>query len=380
MPASVEFKNKKLPLLEKFGVYYLRVFGTRELGHYVFDFTDEELNKKINRISNKGVILSAITGLVCVWPTIYIDLLKQNEPWNIHYAWTGGVTVISIAIEFYLLFIIALRAVHEVSELINIHAHKKDFLKSGPFNVTNILARTALELPDPEMHILGIDPFEQVSKRNLFILGLLYKLKIVLTNFFAKLLLRYGLGETIAGISINYIALPVECFWNGMVLHRVVKEARLRLMGFALSNHIADNLLHDQLLEQLSDEAKTGCLRAIGNAVVMAKNYHPNMIVLLLRFQHLLHIDKDKQYDSWDLFLGCLQKVSVKERNFLLDLFTVAVAFDGKISDLELNKMEEVYGAEYELYYPRLRQLTENLKAGKLHAAAELCRLDFIAG
>ena len=200
----------------------------------------------------------------------------------IHYSWVAVVTLISIAIEFYVLFIIALRAVHEVSELINIHSHKKDFLQSGPFNVTNILARTALELPDPELNILGIDPFEQISKRNLFILGLLYKLKIVLTNLISKLILRTGFGETIAGISINYIALPVECFWNGMVIHRVVMEARLRLFGFALSNHIADNLLHDHLLDQLSDDAKIGCLRAIGNAVVMAKNYHPNMIVLTL--------------------------------------------------------------------------------------------------
>ncbi len=380
MPESVEFKKKKQPMLERFGVYYLGIFGKRDLSHHVFDFTDEELSQKINRISSKGVFLSALVGFICVWPTVYIDVLKKNEPWQIHYGWVAIVTVISIAIEFYVLFIIALRAVHEVSELINIHSHKKDFLKSGPFNVTNILARTALELPDPEMQILGIDPFEQVSKRNLFILGLLYKLKIVITNFISKLILRLSFGETIAGISINYIALPVECFWNGMVIHRVVNEARLRLFGFALSNHIADNLLHDHLLEQLSDEAKIGCLRAIGNAVVMAKNYHPNMIVLLLRFQHLLHIDKDKKYDDWNLFLDCLKTVSEKERNFLLDLFTVAVAFDGKISELEMTKLKDAYGKDYELYYPRLLHLTKNLKEGKLHAAADLCKLDFVAG
>lgn len=380
MPETIEFKQKKTSLLEKFGIYYLGIFGKRELAHHVFDFTDEELNKKINRISNKGIFLSAFTGLICVWPTVYIDLLKQNEPWQVHYAWTGGVTLVSVAIEFYILFIVALKAVHEVSELINIHSHKKDFLKSGPFNVTNILARTALELPDPEMEILGIDPFEQISKRNLFILGLLYKLKIILTNFVSKFLLRTGFGNRIAGLSVNYIALPVECFWNGVVLHRVVEEARLRLFGFALSNHIADNLLHDHLLEALSDEAKTGCLRAVGNAVVMAKSYHPNMIILLLRFQHLLHIDKDNRYDNWDLFLESLQKVNEKERNFLLDLFTIAVAFDGKISKLEMEKTRDAYGKDHDLYMPRLLELTNNLKKGRLHAAAALCKLDFTAG
>ncbi len=380
MPPDIPPKKLKTPLLEKFGIYYLTRFGQRELTHHVFDFTDEELKQKVNYISNKGIVLSAITGLILVWPTVYIDVLKNEEPWYIHYAWTGGITLISVIIEFYLLFLIALHTVHLVSELINIHSHKKDFLKSGPFNITNILARTALELPDPELLILGIDPFEKVSKRNLLILGLLYKLKITLTNFIAKFVLGTAIGKVIAGISIKYIALPVECFWNGMVIHRVVNEARLRLFGFALSNHIADNVLDDHLLDQLSPEAKIGCIRAIGNAVVMAQNYHPNMIVLLLRFQHLLHVNQDHQYDDWNLFLETLKKVSEKERNFLLDLFTIAAAFDGKISRLEANNIKDAYGESYGLYLPRLLQLTKHLKAGKLHAAAELCKIDFISG
>ncbi len=380
MPPPIQYKAKKTPLLERFGIYYLNIFGRRELTHHIFDFTDEQINKKVSRISNRGIFLSALTGLVLVWPTVYVDVWKQHEPWYIHYAWTYGVTLVSVIIEFYLLFIIALKTVHAVSELINIHAHKKDFLKDGPFNVTNILARTALELPDPEMHILGIDPFEKVSKKNLLILGLLYKLKIILTNFIARFLLRATAGETIAGMSVNYIALPVECFWNGVVIHRVVEEARLRLFGFALSNHIADNVLHDHLLDQLSPEAKIGCIRAIGNAVVMAQNYHPNIIVLLLRFQHLLHIYKDQQFDDWNLFLDTLKKVSEKERDFLLNLFTIAAAFDGKISRLEKNNIKDAYGEYYDLYLPRLLQLTAHIKAGRLHAAADLCKIDFTTG
>jgi hypothetical protein len=380
MDSPIQIKQKKIPLLEKFGIYYLDKFGQRELTHRVFDFTDEELEQKIKRISNKGIFLSALTGLVLVWPTVYIDVLKQNEPLLIHYAWTIGVTIISIAIEFYLLFIITIKAVHEVSEVINIHSHKKDFLKNGPFNITSILARAALELPDPEMQILGIDPFEKVSKKNLLILGLLYKLKITLTNFIGKFILSNTIGKTIAGVSINYIALPVECFWNGVVLKRVVDEARLRLFGFALSNHIADNVLHDHLIDQLSPEAKIGCIRAIGNAVVMAQNYHPNMIVLLLRFQHLLHINQDYKYDEWNLFLDTLKKVSKRERDFLLDLFTIAASFDGKISKLEANNIKDAYGEYYDLYLPRLLQLTAHMKAGRLNAAAALCKIDFTAG
>ena len=382
---SIQFKERKIPLLEKFGVYYLDLFRKKDLTHHVFDFSDAELTSKVDRISAKGIIFSALTGLVCVWPTVWIGVLRQNDPWLTQYTWVGAVTLVSILIEFYLLFIIALRAVHEVSELINMRSHargdnQKYFLQSGPFSITNILSRAALEIQDPEMHILGIDPFKRVSKKNLLLLGLLYKCKIILTNLVAKWLLLHTVGPTIAGISINYIALPVECFWNALVIRRVVKEARLRLFGFALCNHVADHILEKRILHDLSENAKIGCLRAIGNAVVLARNYHPNMIVLLLRFQHLLHLNKDHHYDDWDLFLGALHTASDKERYFLLNLFTIAIAFDGRISPIEANNMKEAYGSYYESYRPRLLQLTGHLHAGRLNAAATLCKIDFTAG
>ena len=189
MAQGIEFKKKNPSLLEKFGTYYLSAFKKRELSHHVFDFSDAELSRKVNAITAKGIVLSALVGLICVWPTVYIGLLHQNDPLIIYLIWVGVVTLVSVVIELYLLFIIALKTVHSVSELINMHASTKDFLKSGPFSIISILSRTALELPDPELTILGIDPFEKVSKKNLLILSLLYKLKIILTNLSGKFLL-----------------------------------------------------------------------------------------------------------------------------------------------------------------------------------------------
>lgn len=376
----INIPNRIPSRLEKFGVYYLRLFRRIDSNHSVFDIPDEELAKRIRRITRKGMILSSIIGLVCVFPTVWIDIRFQDSSFLIHYGWVVGVTILSIAIEFYVLFVIALKAVYEVSELINMHATKNDLVNESVFSVTHILSRTALELPDPELKILGIDPFKRISKKNLLILGLLYKAKITLTNLILKFGLRFSIGNTVAGISILYEALPVECFWNSMVLKRVVHEARLRLFGFALANQIAKNVLHDKLLQQLSPLAKTGCLRAIGNAVVMSKNYHPNMIILLIRFQQILHISHEDKYDNWDLFMDTLKKVNAKERNFLLDLFTVSAAFDGKLSDLEQDSLRKVYGNQYKLFHPRLIKLTQCLKEGKLNEALSLCKLDFIEG
>lgn len=380
MQHIINIPKAKPSRLERFGLFYLNLFKRLDSDHSVFDLTDAQLAKRIKRITLKGIILSSIVGIVCVFPTIWVDVYFENKPWYVYYGWVTVVTILSIAIEFYLLFIIALKAVYEVSELINMHATEEELVQHEVFGVKNILARTALELPDPELKILGIDPFKRISKKNLFVLGLLYKAKILLTNLVVKYGLRFIAGKTIFGVSILYEALFVEAFWNGVVIIRVIKEARLRLFGFALANKIALDTLKENELQQLSTLAKVGCLRAIGNAVVMTKNYHPNMIILLFRFQQMLHITKENKYDDWNLFLETLNTVSEKERNFLLDLFTVSAAFDGKLSDLEAGNLKTVYGKDYGIYYPRLVKLTACLKEGKLNEALSLCKLDFVVG
>ena len=376
----INIPNRIPSRLEKFGVYYLRLFRRIDSNHSVFDIPDEELAKRIRRITRKGMILSSLIGLACVFPTVWVDIHFENSSLLVHYGWVVGVTILSIAVEFYVLFVIALKAVYEVSDLINMHGTQSELLEEGCFSVKNILARAALELPDPELKILGIDPFQRISKKNLLIISLLYKAKIIVTNLVLKFGLKFTVGDTVGGVSILYEALPVECFWNSVVIKRVVHEARLRMFGFALAHRIANDALNDKLPEKLSPLARTGCLRAIGNAVVMTQNYHPNMIILLLRFQQVLQITEENKYDDWDMFLETLKNVNEKERHFLLDIFTISVAFDGKLSRLEQDHLREAYGDDFDLYYPRLVKLIEYLQVGKLNAALGLCKLEMEAG
>ena len=372
--------HSKPSVLERFGLYYLTFFKKIDSNHSPFNLTDEELTKQVNSINSKGIILSCAIGIVCVFPTVWVDVYFTNENPLVHYSWVAGVTAVSVAIELYVLFLIALRAVYKVSEIINLHATESDLQQDGLFNVQHILARTALELPDPELEILGVDPFKRISKKNLFLLGLLYKAKIFITNFAVKNLLLFTAGKTILGISILYESILVECFWNSVVITRVVHEARLRLFGFALANQIGKNILKNNILDELSPLARKGCLRSLGNAVVMAKNYHPNMIILFIHFQKILKISEVDKYDDWSIFLDTLQNVSPKERYFLLDLFTVAAAFDGKISVLEKTNLKSAYGKDFSKYEDRIQNLTGYLKQGKLNAALKECKLDFKAG
>ena len=160
---------------------------------------------------------------------------------------------------------------------------------------------------------------------------------------------------------------------------KLIYQARLRLFGFALTSQIATKVINDKLVKHFSPLAKTGCLRAIANAIVLAKNYHPNMIILLLRFQEIMQLTGEDKYDDWEMFLDTLKKVNAKERYFLLDLFTVAASFDGKLAELKGENLRTVYENDHDQYYPRLVQLTQYIKDGQLNAALALCKLDLVA-
>ena len=379
MKGIVQIPEFKPTRLEKFGIFYLGLMRHRDSAHNVFELTDEELSKRIKRITRKGILLSALVGFICVFPTVWVGIYFSGSPILEHYGWVAGVTGLSIILQLYILLIIALRAVFEVSELINIHASKTDMFDNGAYSVNAILSRTALALPDPKLNILGFNPFERVSKMNLFISGLLYKARTFLTNLVLKKGLEYTAGNTVLGISILYEAVPVECFWNCVMTKKLIYQARLRLFGFALTSQIAMKVINDKLVKHFSPLAKTGCLRAIANVIVLAKNYHPNMIILLLRFQEIMQLTGEDKYDDWEMFLDTLKKVNAKERYFLLDLFTVAASFDGKLAELKGENLRTVYENDHDQYYPRLVQLTQYIKDGQLNAALALCKLDLVA-
>ena len=134
------------------------------------------------------------------------------------------------------------------------------------------------------------------------------------------------------------------------------------------------------MIAQLSPLAREGAVRAIATMMVLAQNYHPNMLILLIRLCDTFVIKEDSEYDNWEDFLSLLDQVKESERYFLLDLLSVSAAFDGKLSRLEKHHLPEAFKELTDIYMQRIWQLKTMLVTGQLHAAKELCTLDFSPG
>jgi len=63
-----------------------------------------------------------------------------------------------LGLEMTVLFWLGLRTVHQLACLTGHHNSHDDPFLTDAYTVPNMLARAALEVPDPVIHYLGIDP------------------------------------------------------------------------------------------------------------------------------------------------------------------------------------------------------------------------------
>jgi len=375
--------NENIGLLEKFGVMYFQYLakkaGTHEVENIAIDDLppDRTLQALSSIITSFAAIIAFSIGAITTFVTVWIEWRYMEALDTVEYYLLYGTTlIIMLFIEMSVLFWLGLKTVYSLACLTG---HNQTS-QTGDAAVSNILARAALELPDPVINHLGIDPLKHLSKSKLFLVGFLYKAKIILSSMAVKFILVRFLGKGETRTAFSWVAIPVTGLWDAFTLYKVAKEARLRLFGNKLAEHIAINILTDDFIDKLSPKAREGSIRAIATMMVLSQNYHPNMLVLLLRLSDTFQINDNYEYDNWEDFIALLDEVNECERYFLLDLLSVSAAFDGHLSRLELHYLPEAFKELTEVYMERTEKLKNHLLSGQLHAAKELCVLDFEAG
>jgi hypothetical protein len=369
--------------MERLGVgYYLRLAqrrSSRATGpeHLPPDAT---LRRIANRITAMGMLVAFGIGAITTVGSVWVEVEFEHLPWYTYYGLQGTVTLVLLVVEFAVLFWVAMRVVYYLARLTGLTHTENEPLLPQEENVPNLLARAALEIPDPVYRFLGIDPLRHVSRRRLFVIGLLYRGKIFLTNALAKFVLRRLMGKGTVRLSASWVAVPITGIWNAYVVWKVAQEARLRLFGYWLVHHIGRNVLTAERLEALSPTARIGALRVVACTMVLTQKHHPNMLMLVVRIADTLGIAEDGNYDDWDTLLLTLQTVPEPERYLLLDLLCISAALDGHLSRLERRQLAQAFGPHATAYYARCRRLVHQLQTGRLHAAIAECQLDYQPG
>ena len=382
------FVRKEEPgFLENLGVKYYHYLGKKSGTAGLRNLTIDELPADVTlqtlagNITAFAAIIAFAIGALTTFVTIWVEWTYQETmDSTTYYLLYGIVLAIMLVIELAVLYWLGLKTVFSLACLTGHHQTLDDSGLPLHDAVPNILARAALEVPDPVIHYLGIDPRKHLSKSKLFLVAALYKGKVILSSMVVKFLLIRIAGKGEMRNAFSWVGIPVTGFWDAFTLYKVAREARLRLFGHKLAEHIVSNVLTDDIIAQLSPVAREGAIRAVATMMVLAQDYHPNLLVLLIRLCNTFEIKEHGDYDNWEYFLSVLDQVSEPERYFLLDLLSVSAAFDGQLSRMEKHHLPEAFKDLTEIYMHRIVQLKNLLVSGQLHAAKDLCTLDFRPG
>jgi len=364
-------------LIEKIGLkYFLRLSSkiksekAIKLSHIP---SDRVLQVVSQNITINAVIIAFLVGALTTVPAVLFELYYHNSytP-TYYYLILSSITLLLLVIEVSILYWLGIRSVYTLSSLTDYEDEQEHKLPME-YDVKKMMVRSALELEDPAVEYLGIDPQKYVSKQWLILRAMLYKAKIALTSFILRFVLRKVAMRYGVRVSFIWIAIPVTAIWDAIVMHRVIVDAKLRLFGYHLSRYISEELITDRVLESYSPSVKEGCIRAISTVMVLSRNYHPNSILLLIRLNQNLAIKEGKDYDNLEVFLDYIDKATPRERHLLRSLAGVSAVFDAKLNRDEKEALKKIFGDEEKRYMAFTKRLKSLLLSGRIHESALVC-------
>ncbi len=239
--------------------------------------------------------------------------------------------------------------------------------------VPGMLARIALEIPDPSLRLFGIDPYKTLNKRTVLIKTILYKLKVMVSNLFAKVLLKAVLGRTGLRFYIEYVSAPITGFWDGYVTYKILHELRKRIISRKIAELILDHIKVQH--SEISDIGKMTLIRAIANSIVFTKTFHPNFEYILLKLAKEFDIKFDiDEMDDKDKFEASILKCPLAEATLAFSVFQITSCFDGILSREELDLFPKLFPALNQVDIEQTAELSRLIGSGYLKEAIQLAR------
>lgn len=312
-------------------------------------FLNPEERAALRRVTRRAVVRAAIAGGISSIVAAVVEVLAHpllgadpdHATWEQHarfYAIVGGATVLASVLEILFLYWDGLRTVHTLARVAGLDLFPEADEDAA---LAGAMARAAFELPSPSSKSHGIDPFREASRVRIFLASIVYKLKVSVSNFAAKMLLRRILGRALVRGWLPFVAVPITAAWNAWVSSVILREALLRAMGPSAAREMTAIALADA--DSLSPKAKETTLRAIASSIVRTEDMHPNLVALLRDVSRRVGIDPTsvEEVDDSKLFLKKLSELSEPERSVVLRVLSIASILDGRLTRAERRLLRE---------------------------------------
>jgi len=321
--------------LEKIGTKIFRSLGetSSSLGDSTHLLTADE-RQALRHTERRTITLAAIAGTLSaiaagiaavIAENLYLSGSTETHQTTKYWLLFGSVTAIAAIIEIAYLYYITLRATHKIAGICELKLYHKNTQTSS---IAAVLVRAAMELPSPQDTVPHIDPFHGYPKWRLVIIGLIYKSKIMATNAIFKIAVRKIFLRGAARAWLEFLAVPVTAFWNGIVTYWILREARIRALGPSAIAQTLPQLLTDPATHEAAQ-------RAIACAICCSRNLHPNLADTLTLTREITNITISDAPENLEKFHQSLTPLTPPQKQTVLNILTLATIIDGRIAKKE---------------------------------------------
>lgn len=355
-------------------------------------YLNPEERRTLRRIERNAVLRAAAAGAFAATLGATVSIIARpllgDEPsdadWGQWLRYTGItlLTAVPVAIvELGFIYWNAIISVHRLAEAAGVVLFRAEDGVNGSAGADSedeifaaVLARAALEIPNPPRPMFGIDPRREASRLRLVLATLVYKAKVSVSNFLLRKLLVRAFGRASLRSWIPFVAVPITAMWDAFVCRRALREARLRAIGPSAAHEVVECLVGSK--EAVSPMLREALFRATAVAVVGSADFHPNLVELIDALRERIGECEAERLDDSREALALMRELAPAERRVAIQMLAIACVFDGRIGRKEWALLERGY-ALLERATPRLAVLAfkDGLLNGDGFGAPQLAAL-----
>ncbi len=337
-------KSASQPLLERLGVLYFRRMSASlpnvETQDAVYVLNADErraLAQIVRGTVFRASLAGAASAALAAGAEVYAEKAFGTDLTNFdvslrYWGIVIGVTVVAAILEIVFLYWDSLRAVHRMARAAGYDPFGQNASEEQTA-VAAALARAALELPNPTESAFGVNPHREASKLKLLFASLIYKVKVSITNFAVKLLVRRIAGRALVRTWLPFVAVPGTAAWNGIVCYVVLREARIRVMGPSAAHELIAAIFDQGIT--LSPEGRVTLVRAVASSIVRTEDLHPNLQAVLIEIMRRVDDSLPDNIDDSQAFLEHVKRLDKSEQKMALQTLAAAAIIDGRFSGTE---------------------------------------------
>ncbi len=299
-------------------------------------------NRIIAKIRWQTLLMAGLLGVLGVgllyapqyfWPAFFRP--TPVTPFATTYQWplvTLLYGALLVYLELYALLYINMRAVRYVMAVCQFPRHHDAQYERHLHSLTDAV----LESRGRGLLRFGIDPFFGLPLWGLTAYFILNRIKASVSTFLLKLLLQRVVGQWLIRPLTDFAGMPVYAFWNVWASHRVIHEAKIRVMAPLTIRDFVDGLYeewhHNEAFCDLIPEA-------LQYVAILKRQYNYPHLLLTETLMDRFGIQVSRPTGR---FLNRLAQAPAEVRRPLERLVIFGVLIDGRLSWFERRRLRQL--------------------------------------